>query len=102
MSPSLTSSPTFLSQVDTVPSSIVSLRRGILIISKLFWAFLSVDISLFSVCDFCSNFSLSEFVILFFCLESFLSKKDEISSFFSPIIANIESTGTVLPASTPI
>ena len=33
MSPSSTASPTFFSQVATVPSSIVSLRRGIVTIS---------------------------------------------------------------------
>ena len=35
ISPSLTESPTFLNQVATVPSSIVSLKRGILINSAM-------------------------------------------------------------------
>ena len=35
ISPSFTVSPTFLNQVATVPSSIVSLKRGMLIISAM-------------------------------------------------------------------
>ena len=93
ISPSSTLSPTFLIQVATVPSVIVSLKRGIVItctplgISTPTAAVVSVTTS-----------SLTSFMASVFSAFAFPPIKVEISSPSSPIIANKVSTGEVSPS----
>ena len=91
MSPSLTLSPTFLNHFATVPSSIVSLNLGILIISTSsgITVLESSSETIFVVSEILSlsSFSVESPLIIL-----------EISSPFFPIIAKRVSTGAVPPS----
>ncbi len=93
ISPSSTLSPTFFSQVATVPSVIVSLKRGIVITFTLAGSW---ELEAGSFSSFTTTFS--SWVLVFELLES----NEVISSPSFPIIANKESTGAVSPARMPI
>ena len=108
ISPSLTLSPTFFNQVATVPSVIVSLKRGIVTTttpsgnsalasalgaSSVFESSLGVSVVSFS--SLAVSFGAS-------AAASPPDNKAEISSPSSPMIANKESTGAVSPAAIPI
>ena len=106
MSPSSTESPTFLSHVATVPSSIVSLKRGI--VTTMTPSGNAFESSSSELSSASSSFLESDFLgasseSLSSDFSSFLSDepppiKSEISSPSSPIMANNSSTLVVSPS----
>ncbi|MNE34728.1 hypothetical protein D3C87_801010 [compost metagenome] len=95
ISPSATVSPTFFNQVATVPSVIVSLKRGIVTTITPFGnsaAFAGAAVSVFASAAGASAFGASA------AGASPPAKRAEISSPSLPMIANNESTGAVSPA----
>ena len=94
ISPSETVSPTFLSQLATVPSSMVSLRRGMVIISTPAGnsAGVAGAVSVSAVDVFVSSVAGAESP----------ESSAVISSPFSPIIASSASTGAVSPSCIPM
>src|SRR5690606_18287407 len=96
ISPSATVSPTFFNQVATVPSVIVSLKRGIVTTITPFGnsvaAFAGAAVSVFASAAGASVFGASA------AGASAPAKRADISSPSLPLIANNESAGAVSPA----
>ena len=96
ISPSIISSPTLFNQEATVPSVIVSLKRGIVTTVTL------SGIATASTVELVSSTTVSVGVEISSVAAASPLNKAEKSSPSSPIIANNESTGAVSPSCKPI
>ena len=101
ISPSSTSSPTFFNQVATVPSSMVSLRRGI--VTTITPSGSSVlELASKSTSEISDLVSSTSLITSNFSTSTLSFNRLEISSPSSPIIAKSVSTLAVSPSGIPI